>query len=667
MPPLTCFRVSRLLMCFLIASLAYAGTPWAANPDSPEDGGVPVAGEELVLEEAAPKLPPVKPPVPSKAAPLTPPTETPPPTPTPEPPTLEPLPTPTPTATPAPPAPTLEPTITPPLMPNTDSLVPVTVAQSVSLAPGGTHIFAFTYLVTTPRTGTSLHVELRHADGMPATGWLIDAQAGNSAGSSGGAIDLADTTAVMPASTFGITLAITAPGQTEAQNIVSLHIRSTVTTERGDLETGLGDAPALTTLTLTPVQDDPVDVQASAAEAGMLDCVRVSPIDTDAIDFGQYARFSCSYTSGPVRLRVNSLTEHWQYRVNDGPWNSLTGQASLTPASGKGGKMVTYLIDLRFTGDLFQVPPGSQGQVEIEITNPAGQSFSPEPVGATLTATRIVHVVPTADDFELMCIPTLIIAAVGESPVEVTCTFRGKDSLEGRQVTLNHVVAESPEGWILSAEGMTSGGSLTFLANEPISAGTAYEITFFASPGACEAQSGSIVLRSLFTFEDSDPLDGPGATLNAVVGGGLIFLPGVDAEALYFGTSFRVDSGYTPVTGTLAITILPPGDMTCATLSPNWSIEVSTDGLYQDSTEAQIPAESFTFLGTQSGFDVPGGLVPFSDDLLLVSGAATTIATGDDLIGEGGTWNAEFRLSPPDDVPPGTYGGTIEIMIVNAP
>ncbi len=303
----------------------------------------------------------------------------------------------------------------------------------------------------------------------------------------------------------------------------------------------------------------------------------------------------------------------------------------------------------------------------MEITNTAGRSLTPQPMLAKLMATRFTNVSPTADDFELTCIPDTITAHVGDDPVDVVCTFSGKDSLGDKTVTLTHLLMTSPEGWGMSGAGTVDGSTLTLTPKESIGAGGAYTFGFFASPAVCGAGSGLISLSSFFTFEESDPMGGPGAMLTADVGSGLVIAPGIDAAALDFGTSVKVESGYTPVTGTLAVTLLPPGDMTCAALSPEWSIQISTNGLYQDRTSARIPAESFTYLGTQSVLDAPGGLIPLGGDIPLASGAATTIASGNETIGEGGAWNAMFQLSPPSDVPPGAYGGTIEIMIVAAP
>src|SRR5690606_14137949 len=108
------------------------------------------------------------------------------------------------TPTPVPPTPTP--------VPNTDSLDAISGLQPVSLYPGESHVVGLTYLVTTPRTATAVHAELRLADGTLATGWLLAANTGTqSVAATGPAVDMSEDASVAPDSSFPLLLTITAP------------------------------------------------------------------------------------------------------------------------------------------------------------------------------------------------------------------------------------------------------------------------------------------------------------------------------------------------------------------------------------------------------------------------------------------------------------------------
>ncbi len=365
----TCFRGFRLLMCVLVASLVFAATPLLATPEEPGTVGTPIPEGALGAEEPA-LIEVVEPTVPSPTSEPTLPAPTPEPTvlaPAPEPTLIPEQPTPTqePVPTSAPPTlqaeVTLAPSSTPPaestMAPsptvNTDSLIPSGSLDSVSLGPGEAHSLGFTYVATTPRTATTIHVELRNADGSVATAWWLQGQAGGSAWvSNGGVIDLGEDLALTQGSSFPVTLIVTAPAEVTHQEGVSLYLRSIASTEAGDVETGVAEASAIAMFQSVPAVEASGVSPSSVTADGTLDCIQTSPIGTDIIDVGEFASFTCAYAPGPLRLRVNSLTDYWEYRVDNGQWTSVVGQDSLTPASGDGGKTVTYVIDLRFTGDL---------------------------------------------------------------------------------------------------------------------------------------------------------------------------------------------------------------------------------------------------------------------------------------------------------------------------
>jgi hypothetical protein len=190
-----------------------------------------------------------------------PPTPTPiPPTPTPLPPTPTPLPpTPTlvpPTPTPLPPTPTPNPTV----IPNSDSIAALTPAGAVTLQPGEARELAFAYTVTTERTATSIHAELRDVNGNGAGGWTLQSQAGQGSWAGAGTVaDLDETGTLAPGGTFTLTVRIVAPaGITEAQT-VNLFVGTTVSTASG-VETGLpGLAPLVAATVLPPPIPTPTE------------------------------------------------------------------------------------------------------------------------------------------------------------------------------------------------------------------------------------------------------------------------------------------------------------------------------------------------------------------------------------------------------------------------
>jgi hypothetical protein len=662
--------------------LPVAGT---ANEATPEPQA-PLSQPEVVVTQPTSEIIPTA--VPTQVPPTAIPTTVP---------TVEPTPTPAPQASAGEPSNTtenLEPSPTAASAPlptqipsNTDALSPTSGVGPFTLQQSGAETLAFTYTVTTERTATDIHAELRYADGSLASAWWLQGQAGNSSwGSNGGAIDLTDSGARTQGSSFPVTLIVTAPAQITDQHSVLLYVRSTASTERGEVEVGVGDQLATATFSgVKPVAPDekpaanptPMELAGpegdsalsvmSVVEGGTLSCVQNAPTGTDAIDVDEFASFQCTHGPGPVRLRVNALSLHWEYRIDSGPWTSMIGQGSLTAASGDGGKNVTYLVDLRFIGDVSQVPPGSEGQVEVEITSPAGQSLSPGPVTATLAATRIVNLVPTADDFGLTCIPDAITADVGDEPIEVVCTFSGKTSLSDRVITLTQLLVTSPEGWTMSGEGTVSGSTLTLTPDQSLGTGSAYNFSFFLTPTACDTVPGTVTISSAFTYEGSGPFNGPGFSLLANTSGILEMTLSAGGRSLDFGTSYWNGTEYSAARGALAMTIYGSSGGACPSTAGNWSIQVSTDGLYKEDTYEQIPADAITYLGTQSNLDVPNGLVPVNADIPLTPGATTTIANGDELIGAGATWSPTFQLNPPNTAPTGLYVGSITIEIVNAP
>jgi hypothetical protein len=572
-------------------------------------------------------------------------------------PPLDPTPTPVPSPT------------SPPL--NTDSLISISGPGPFPLEQAATQTLSYTYLVTTLRTATSLHAELRHADGSLATAWWLQGQAGDSSWSSnGGVIDVAEYATRTPGASFTVTFIVTAPAEVTEPESVSLYVRGTASSESGDQETGVGGQAAVALFSgVAPISTETAFDQTGAKSpdaGGTFNCEQTAPNGTAAIDVGEFARFSCTYASGPVRLRVNTLSSYWEYRIDGGPWTSAVGQDSVSAWSSGGGKQVTYEIDLRFTGDLLQLPPGAQGQVEVEIINPADTSFSPVPVLATLATTRFALVTPPVDGLQLTCTPDALTAEVGGVPIAVVCAVGGRETLGESVATLNQVLITAPSGWTVGGDGATSGSTLTLTPNASIGAGGTHTFSFSLTPVSCETDAGTVAISSTVTFVGSGPIPGSAASLSAEISGEVTRTITASGTPLDFGSSTWNGTDYSTVTGSLALTFSGTNGGQCSSAAGNWSIQISTDGLSGEDTHEQIPASAITYLGTQSSVNVPNGLTAAGTDIPLAPGVSTTIASGDASFG-GGVWNPMFQLDPPSTAPPGAYSGTIRIEVINAP
>ena len=139
---------------------------------------------------------------------------------------------------------------------NSDVLTVVTDVASIVLEPGEVQEIQFIYSVTTERTATLLHMDLRLSNGHPASGWSLLLQSSDPALSP--ATDLTDASALIPDSSFGFTVWIVAPAVVTDEHVVTLHINSTVTTAAGDQVALTGDAPTsiLTVRPVPPVADE---------------------------------------------------------------------------------------------------------------------------------------------------------------------------------------------------------------------------------------------------------------------------------------------------------------------------------------------------------------------------------------------------------------------------
>jgi hypothetical protein len=155
------------------------------------------------------------------------------------------------------PSETEQPEDTPTPAPNSDSLTLLSAPGDIVLTPGEATLIEFTYNVTTERTATQVHLELRLADGTLATGWSLLLQPGVPTDLPGA--DLVDATALIPGSSFGLSIHVQAPPTVDEGHTVSLFISSTETSNSGDRVGLHGDTPAIKPAVTPPEEDDVLD------------------------------------------------------------------------------------------------------------------------------------------------------------------------------------------------------------------------------------------------------------------------------------------------------------------------------------------------------------------------------------------------------------------------
>lgn len=297
----------------------------------------------------------------------------------------------------------------------------------------------------------------------------------------------------------------------------------------------------------------------------------------------------------------------------------------------------------------------SQGDVATPVT---GES--------PLVSVTVVPPLPAllATDFSLGCSPDAVSSGVGDEVGTVSCSFQGLDTLGTRQVTLDEVMITAPSGWDVSGAGST----MALSPDQAIGAGAEYDFSFLVSPLSCDAVSGVIQLSSQVAYDDERAIVGPATSLVATVDIPSPSLPMVDATFLGFSPSKWSREGFPASTGAIAMTITPTGDPACPDPSSEWSLQVSTTGLVNSSHPDQvIPAENITYLGSRSVDGAPEGVMPVMSDVQLTGGQPVTIATGVGTLDTEGTWTAQFQIIPQDNAVPGSYGGSVDVVVVGAP
>lgn len=319
----------------------------------------------------------------------------------------------------------------------------------------------------------------------------------------------------------------------------------------------------------------------------------------------------------------------------------------------------SFIVRLRPTAT---VAPGSQGTITLTLStsNGSGGAYT-----TTMGATRERIVTPTAADLELACIPAPITANAGQSQA-VTCTYRGKASLNTRQVTLTQITV--PAGWtITSSAGTVSGSTLTITPNASITYSAAspqsYTFSYTLTPGCTASTTAqSINLTSAFSFNTTTRIAGATFSQQATRLNTSSLALAISSNSLVWNEGYSLTD--TTVSGNLMYRMVATG---CS----GWNV--------------QIAASSFQYTGPNNGTSIPASNLHLTatGNPIVVSGEGTGVsrqaASGpmntplrvlSATVGSGnGTYEQQmdFNLTIPGRSVAGHYQSTITVTSASAP
>lgn len=587
----------------------------------------------------------------------------------------------------------------PEIPPNTDSLA-AGATDPVTLDPGQQATFAFTYHVTTPRTGTAIRAELRHTDGTIASGWGLSAQAGGSAWADGsGAVDVTEQGTLGPDSAFPLSITVTAPADVTAEQTVSLGISSTASTERGETETGVVETTSLASLTVVP---PPIPNTDSLMATSSTEPVTLDPGGTQQYTFSYNVTTPRTGTSiiADLRLPDGSPATGWTIAAQAGGGEAATGEASVTV-----GESATLTPDTAFALTITitvtaPVEVAAEQTVSLFVSSTATTAGDDVEIGiagdAPVSSVTVAPPPPSMDQRADGAQGTVVLAAVAGqydiavqdqagNPLTGACyTVAFQTSLDlglvGTVLNLlglttvvenlvngleNRTPIDSCGGGSETPTGVVS-GLVTSLSNLTLGLGLTLDgllqaititpqITPTVHPSGYDSPPaiGGVTSFTLYTFHYSGVESTITYTALPPCG------PTASAGSIDFGTSHWDGIAYPPVTGDLAITVTATGE-SCAGLPAGWSVRVQPSALTGDG--GTIPATDMDFIGFV-GDPIPQYLtaIPRSsfDSSQFVSIATTEESST--FPADGVTWQAQFSLDPPDDLPPGGYTGDILI------
>jgi hypothetical protein len=567
----------------------------------------------------------------------------------------------------------------PPILPNTDWLEAASATDPVALDPGQQQSYAFTHYVTTHRTGTAVHAELRYADGSIAYGWGLSAQAGGGEWAGGDAVgDVTEWGTLVPDTAFTLSLVVTAPAAVDVEQTVSLYVSSTA---RGETETGVVETGPLATLTVVPPPIPNTDTLAATSPT--------EPVTLEPGGSQQYA-FSYSVTTprtgtsivADLRLPDGSPATGWTItaqagggeaasgdaRVETGEWATLApGAFALTitvtaPADVTTEQTVSLWIASTATNTRSEVETGVDNVsslVTITVVRPPAEpAAGPD---TALTTDMQAPAMAVEDQAASGCI------LIGSSEVS-SDEYAAWNCMAGA-APFKIAASNASPGWqwayVYGGDPATlpAAGSLTWnpaSLNDASGSFTSVLVFLRPDPATANPSTGGSVTVTL-SWKENGKDTTSSAPLNATLAQTElpVCTPTVSANSVDFGTSTWDGTAYPSTSANLDLTISATGE-SCSGAPANWSIQIGTGGMTGSNVGA-IPPDAITYTG---GSEPPTGLTEASGPVTLDS-KLTPIAIGSAEFSGSHIWNAGLELTPPDDAPPGDYSGTITISVVN--
>jgi hypothetical protein len=436
-----------------------------------------------------------------------------------------------------------------------------------------------------------------------------------------------------------------------AEQTVSLFIRSTASTERGETETGVVEGGPLATATVVPPPIPNTDTLAAT-----------SSTEPAALEPGQSQQYTFTYAVTTPRTGTSIVAD---LRLSDG-----SPAAGWTIAAQAGGGD-TASGDARVeTGEWATLAPGTSFALTVTVTAPAdvtadqtvslwlastatterGVEAGVEAVAPLATATVVPPPpAPTAEDLTLTCEPSAV-AAAPDGETDVTCTIT---SISETPVTLNAIDVPARDGWTITSETADIDN-----AGIAISADQPYAFTLTLSP-SCDASAQALDVSTTVIIDGQD-VPGPTTSVDVALSPetDVTVPPAVQAQSLDFGAMTWDGTGYGAARSEMTITLGGSGS-TCTSSESNWSIQVSSSGMI-GASGATIPPNAISYIGPSG--DAPAGVAPVAGSLPL-SPTGTTIATvSGDIDGET-AFGVTFELTPPTDTPPDAYTGSITVTV----
>jgi hypothetical protein len=390
------------------------------------------------------------------------------------------------------------------------------------------------------------------------------------------------------------------------------------------------DAPATQT-TAMPDKGLVAPAAATAEKPAMTGAC--SPTNAGVIGAGQMASFTCSFSDGPVKVRLTSqITPGWRFSVNAMTEASF-GTSAPVGTFGSANAAGSIAVYLRPTGTL---TPGTVGELPIRIARNGDDSA----YTTTLTATLRPIPDPTAADLSMTCTSSEEEIAWRHDST-YSCEL---SSIAAKPARITRVTITSPAGWSVG-----SGVDPRTLVIQPVvevTPGAPYTFSFAVTRAACEAAAGDLAVASSYTFDGNQqgPHEGPATTI--AITPTAPWAPAIQAQAVDFGVLTWTGATWPIASQMLSIT-LSRSDCGGSAYDLNLSIPVAEATGYLDPVAA--------------GPSSQGAGIIAQGEASISAGASGSLATIAPAFAGAGTVTVPLSISPTNEVPPGEHSFTIEI------